>query len=460
MFLTFLNRARKTLSLRISGYFSLIMLSGLAIFGLTYVSLSYILQHKDREAIRSELTEYAHEYRRGGVDAIKRRVETETHTGASPFFVRVTGIQNEFSYIPSHWDEEFNLDLLTNVDNDAESWIIIPSEDKEELEIASERLADGALLQVGLNSEGRLDFLELFRNTLAVVMILVVIMGFAGSTFLTRRALQPLRNLLSLLRSIVSTGALNSRAPITGTGDELDELSRLFNIMLDKIKLLITGMRNALDTVAHDLRTPMTRLRGIAEMALRANLPAEQLREALANCIEESDRILAMLNTLMDISEAETGALKLDIEPVNVSQLVEHVVELYDHVAEEKEIKITTAVPQDLTLCVDRNRILQVLANLLDNAIKYNSRGGRVEIMAAPQLQHIIITVADTGMGIPPEDLTKIWDRLYRGDKSRSQRGLGLGLSLVKAVVQAHRGSVEVASESVCGSRFTVSLPV
>lgn len=449
----------KTLSLRLSWYFSLVTLGGLALFVTTYVSLSYTLHHRDQEAIRSELEDYADTYRRGGVDAIRQKIEAGNRIGATPFFVRVVSAESEYSYLPRQWDEEFDLDLLASYGIDAEPWISIPSEDKESLEIASERLADGVLLQVGLNTEGRLDLLELFRNTFAFAMILVVVMGLAGGAFLARRALQPLRELLSLLRTIVSTGALNSRAPVTGTRDELDELSRLFNIMLDKIKLLIEGMRNALDNVAHDLRTPMTRLRGMAEVALRADVPPEQLREALANCIEESERILAMLNTLMDISEAETGTLKLELKPVNVSKLVEHVVELYSHVAEEKEIVIATAVPQELTLFADRNRMVQVLANLVDNAVKYTSHGGRVEISAASRARDIVITVGDTGIGIPPEEQTKIWDRLYRGDQSRSQRGLGLGLSLVKAIVQAHRGSVEVASDGGAGSRFIVSLP-
>lgn len=459
MFLKFLRPLHKTLGLRLSGYFSLFTLGGLVFCAITYSSLAYILAHKDRETTQLQLTAYMQMYTRGGTDALKARVEEQRRSGTLAFFVRISAPGYDFSYLPQQWDEEFDLNYLTALGHNAPAWLSVASKDKETLDIASMRLADGALLQVGLNSEGRLDLLELFLNTFVVMMVLVVVIGLVGGAFLARRALRPLKELLSLLRAIVATGALDARAPITGTGDELDELSGLFNVMLDKIKRLITGMRNALDNVAHDLRTPMTRLRGTAEMALRTDAPPEQLREALANCIEESDHILAMLSTLMDISEAQTGTIKLDMVPMNVSSLIEHVVELYSPIAEEKGILITTVVPPDLTLCADRTRMMQVVANLLDNAIKYTPPTGRIELAAVLRAQRVVITVSDSGIGIPAEELDKIFDRLYRGDQSRSQRGLGLGLSLVKAVVHAHQGSVEVASDNAQGSRFTIALP-
>jgi signal transduction histidine kinase len=252
---------------------------------------------------------------------------------------------------------------------------------------------------------------------------------------------------------------MDTRVQSPQTGDELDELATLFNGMLEKIEALINGMRDSLDNVAHDLRTPMTRLRGIAEIALRSDQNLEICREALADCVEESERILTMLNTLMDISEAETGAMKLDLESMNVSALIEGVAELYRYVAEDKGILIHTKASNDLCLTADPNRMRQILANLLDNAIKYTPTGGRIDMEAHHRGEKIIILVKDTGIGIYPEELPRIWDRLYRGDQSRSQKGLGLGLSLVKAIVRAHKGQIEVLSEPGKGSNFIISLP-
>jgi signal transduction histidine kinase len=164
---------------------------------------------------------------------------------------------------------------------------------------------------------------------------------------------------------------MDVRAPTSQTGDELDVLTELFNVLLEKIKILITGMQDSLDNVAHDLRTPLMRLRGIAERALRSQQNEEGLREALMDSLEESERIVSMLNTLMDISEADAGTMKLHPEEVSLSILIEDVVVLYHYVAEEKDIRIHTACDKALSLAVDPNRLRQVLANLLDNAIKY-----------------------------------------------------------------------------------------
>jgi signal transduction histidine kinase len=460
-----LNRIRKTLGVRLtSWYFGLFTLSTGVLFGTAYVLLGAILQSKDQEAVLLELQEFASEYQRGGLDAVEQEITLhQSHAGKVLFFVRVADPGNHtlLLSIPSQWNR-FDLTQLENSDPSVdERWIQIPAKGEEEvLEVVSSRQPDETVLQVGINTEDREEVLEHFRDLLAAIMLPVIALGLGGGSFFAWRALRPVRDLIQALQSMLTTGRLTMRAPVTETGDELDELSTMFNSMLDRIAVLISGMQSALDNVAHDLRTPITRLRGTAELALQTEQSEATLRDALVNCLEESDRIHAMLNTLMDISEAEHGVMKLERKPLNVQDLVIQSIELYRDVAEDKAIQLSASVPPELSLHADRNRMLQSLTNLLDNAIKYTPPGGQVTMTATQGDHHLVLTITDTGIGIPAEDLPHIWDRLYRGDKSRSQRGLGLGLSFVKAIVQAHHGSVQVSSTPGGGSTFTLSLPL
>ncbi|MGQ9647807.1 MAG: sensor histidine kinase [Thermodesulfobacteriota bacterium] len=378
-----------------------------------------------------------------------------------PFLVRVANEKNKTLFINFPYQSiEFDLTGPEKIIlQDGGQWILLRAKaGRSVFEIATSELLDGNVLQVGKSNKDRERILGHFREIFGLLIFLLVVLSFGGGALLAIRALRPIRHLIETVRSI-GAGKLESRVPSPHTGDELDELVRLFNGMLEKIESLIRGMRASLDNVAHDLRTPMARLRTGAEQALGSGQNIDVYREALADCVDESDHILKMLNTLMDISEAETGAMKLDLQVVDLTTIVEEAVEVYHYIAEEKNITIETNVPKNLLLKVDASRIRQVIGNLLDNAIKYTPARGKIDLKAHTDGKHTILTVTDSGVGITPEDLPKIWDRLFRGDQSRSRRGLGLGLSLVKAVVEAHGGRVEAKSSIDTGSTFTVYLP-
>ncbi len=440
-------------------YAGVFVASSLAIVFLTYTLLASSLAERDRQIVTSTLREYAARYAAGGLPALARAVDIEQRSGRHErLFVRVVrgGSETLFVSMPPEWGNDFDLSRLGGRSG---LWEQAPSGSRTaRLEVASAQLPGGTLLQVGKSTESREELLARFRTIVTLVSVAIVLMGLAGGMLVTRRMVAPIHRLIGAVSGITRTGNTETRVPVGTDRDAIDELSALFNEMLDRISTLIAGMGSALDNVAHDLRTPMTRLRGVAERAL-ASGNVETQREALSTCLEESERILAMLDTLMDISEAETGTMRLTISDVPLATLAEEVVSVYEDVAEEKQMEVRSTVDAGLTVAGDRDRLRQVLANLLDNAIKYTPAGGTVTISARRDERDVCIEVTDTGIGIAPHDVPRIWERLYRGDQSRTERGLGLGLSLVRAIVKAHGGAVGVTTEPGRGSTFTISLP-
>jgi len=463
MHLKRLLRVPATISFKISiWYASIFILSSLFLFSLAYFYLEVTLTKQDHEEIRLELREVSSLYTLGGISALENFVtESSNSKRKKPLFIRIADNTNKTRHIfsPQLWPnfEIKRLEKIAPANDD--SWIRLPATTSEDiLEIRSRRVSEGHWIQVGMSSHDREKTLKHFRELFASAMVPLILMGLAGGMFLAFRFLKPIRHIIQTVRSI-DIGKMETRVPRTRTGDELDELARLFNDMLDRIHNLIEGMKESLDNVAHDLRTPMTRLRSMAEMALQGDMGADLYREALADALEESDRMLRMLETLMDISEAQTGVLHLDRRMTDISALIAKIIDMYQFVAEEKDIRLHGDTPKELFFKLDTDRMSQALANLMDNALKFTPAGGQIRLEADRNGQSVMIRVQDNGIGISTAELPRIWDRLYRSDRSRHQKGLGLGLSLVKGIVKAHKGRIEVESASNQGATFTIILP-
>jgi signal transduction histidine kinase len=455
------HRLRQSLALRLAAQYALVFaLSSGALFGVLYWTLAESLDARELAGLERQVRSLADAFTRGAPVDVIARVKNNPSPEMSASFVRLIAPDTStfFQKLPDDWVETqiksipfgpFTVNQEVRTER-------IPQTALRDYSIATYQWPTGWQLQVGRILDSRAVLLAPLKRAFALVGAGALVLSFAAGIVLAWRATRPLRAVSATARRILETGDLAARVPATGSRGEL---ATQLNTLLDKNAAHVRVLRETLDNLAHDLRTPLTRLRGTAELALQdAGDPAEA-RAALADCVNESDRVLHLLEVLLDISAAEAGALQLNRDHLDVRTLVDRAADLYREVAEEKDLTVLVDQPAPAECPADAIRLGQAINNLVDNALKYTPAGGTVTLTTATEPGAVVVTVSDTGPGVPVAERDAIWRRLYRGDSSRSQRGLGLGLSLVKAIVEAHGGTATVTDAPRTGARFVLRLP-
>ncbi|AVF02476.1 MULTISPECIES: HAMP domain-containing sensor histidine kinase [Devosia] len=327
--------------------------------------------------------------------------------------------------------------------------------------VRSIELGNGMRLVVGRDVVERRGYSAIILQSFMVGVVGIVLFSLIAGGITARRVLRRIDTIQQTSTKIMS-GNLSERVPVTRRNDEFDALATNLNAMLDRIEQLLQGLKEVTDNVAHDLKTPLTRLRNQAEAALRDTASVETREQALENVIAESDRLIQTFNALLMIARVEAGAPSGALSEINISEIVADVAELYGPVAEDEGIAVETRIAEGVTLKANRELIGQAMVNLLENAMKYarpeDGKSGRIDVSLSNESDRVCISVADNGPGIPDADRKRVLERFVRLEKSRSEPGSGLGLSLVNAVARLHGGTFRI-EDSAPGVRAVLEFP-
>jgi heavy metal sensor kinase len=460
-----LLRFRRTLAFRLTVWYAgIFTVFSLLAFLFFYLQIASIIDARRNADLLDDIKDYSALLTTKGMEEVRHTMAVDAkQDGENKTFYRLLapdGKERGSSNLSSWGRLDVNRPALKRIAENAEPvFETLALEGRQhKIRTVYGPIGPGAILQIGISLEDDdellADFRDIFGVTVPGVMVFAALIGW----FMARRALTHVEDVTRTARGI-SASDLERRVPVKGQADEIDRLATTFNDMLDRIQTLVTEMKEMTENIAHDLRSPITRIRGMAEMALTTGKSIDEYEAAAASTVEDCDRLLEMINTMLYISQTEAAPEKLPMEEVNITGVVRNACELFQPVAEDKGVNLVVEIGNDLRVRGVLQGLQRMLANLIDNALNYTPCPGTVTVSVSGNEKLGIIAVKDTGIGIPQEELPNIFRRFYRGDRSRSRPGTGLGLSLVQAIVHAHGGQISVTSAPNVGTTFTVTLP-
>jgi signal transduction histidine kinase len=444
-------------------YLAVFALAAVFLLGYFAWNTNRLITEQIKETVDAEITGLTEQYRLSGIRRLVIVIDSRARRPSSNLYLITTFTGEGLAG---------NVGSLTPGVLDHAGWVETAYRRLDEAEGAQhhalarvEQLPGGFRLLVGRDVDERERLLDIVFSALRWLIGLMVVLGLAGGLFVTRRVLRRVDAMTGTTQTIMA-GDLGGRLPIAGTGDEIDRLAGNLNAMLDRIEVLMRGLKEVSDNIAHDLKTPLTRLRNRAEEALRSAKGEADYREALEATIEESDGLIRTFNALLMIARAESGEGREEMADVDAAEIARGVADLYEPVADDRGLGLSIDAPQPAPVRGNRELISQALANLVDNAIKYAEPGpapvngvpAPIEITARGQGDRILLCVADHGPGIPAGDRGRVVGRFVRLERSRSQPGSGLGLSLASAVAHLHGGELRL-EDNKPGLRVVIALP-
>ena len=317
------------------------------------------------------------------------------------------------------------------------------------------------LVQVGTSLESVRVTLKNLRIFLFTSVPLVLVIATLFGRFMARRALKPVSKINQIAREVGGGADLSKRIPVPEVQDEIGQLAATFNDMMDRLESSFSQIRQFSSDASHELRTPLTVLQGQNELILNKDRDAKEYQEVISSNLEEINYMSKVLEDLFVLSRSDENQVQLERKPMNLREVIDEVFNHAEALADEKNIKITIAFLEPVEINGDPVRLRQMVWNILHNAIKYTQPGGQIKISLEDQEDSAFLTIQDTGLGIPEEDLPHIFNRFFRVDKARSRQegGSGLGLSICKHIVEAHKGQIEVESQVGTGTKFKIRLP-
>ena len=461
-----INKLRRSLAFRLTlWYVVLFVFSAGVVFTLFYMLIGSAIEQRTDDDLVQRRNALSSIYALQGVGMLQRSVALQAQAaGEKKLFFRLfypSGVV--FSSSNMHYWKSIGIDYaaveaLLEKGRDVFVTHAIPNTEYHARVIYA-RIGSEIMLQMGYNMADEERLLQDFKRWFLVTMSLLLALAVAGGWFMARRALSGVAMVTRTARRI-SESDLHTRVPVGHRHTEIDRLATTFNQMLDRIQQLVTGTRQMNDNIAHDLRSPIARIRGLAEVTLTRSQAVDEYQQMAASTIEECDRLLEMINTMLTISRTEAGMHPDKCDRVDLAAIIGSACELFAPLAEDKSIVLQKQIHAAVHVNGDQRMLQRMAANLIDNAIKYTDAGGQITVsLCRDGAERAFLTVADNGMGISHEEQTKIFHRFYRGDQSRSLSGSGLGLSLVQAVAHAHGGDVRVQSTPGKGASFTVTIP-